>query len=96
MNPLAWPLDESTFESPLASLATQDSTAVPVTGNFLVSYDFRVVNYYHNMLSRLPTRSVTSKKSPNVFKSCPKMISLEKLRILITLQKLPKNVGDLG
>jgi len=27
------------------------------------------------------------KKSPNVYKSCPKMISLE---------KLPKNVGDLG
>ena len=24
------------------------------------------------------------------------MISLEKLKILITLQKLPKNVGDLG
>ena len=36
------------------------------------------------------------KKSPNVFKSCPKMISLEKLKILTPLQKLPKNVGDLG
>ena len=31
--------------------------------------------------------SVTSKKSPKVYNSCPKMISL---------QKLPKNVGDLG
>ena len=40
--------------------------------------------------------SVTSKKSPNVYKSCPKMISLEKLKILTPLQKLPKNVGDLG
>ena len=40
--------------------------------------------------------SVTSKKSPNVCKSCPKMISLEKLKILTPLQKLPKNVGDLG
>ena len=30
---------------------------------------------------------MTSKKSPNVYKSCPKMTPL---------QKLPKNVGDLG
>ena len=40
--------------------------------------------------------SVTSKKSPNVYKRCPKMISLEKLKILTTLQKLHKNVGYLG
>ena len=40
--------------------------------------------------------SVTSKKSPNVYKSCPNMISLEKLKILTPLQKLPKNLGDLG
>ena len=40
--------------------------------------------------------SVTSKKSPNVFKGCPKMMSLEKLKILTPLHKLPKNVGDLG
>ena len=39
--------------------------------------------------------SVTSKKSPNVCKSCPTMISLEKLKVLSPLQKLPKNVGDL-
>ena len=32
----------------------------------------------------------------NCQKSCPKMISLEKLKILTPLQKLPKNVGDLG
>ena len=32
--------------------------------------------------------SVTSKKSQNVFKSCPKLISLEKLKILTPLQKL--------
>ena len=36
---------------------------------------------------------MTSKKSPNFYKSCPKIISLEKLT---PLQKLPKNVGDLG
>ena len=40
--------------------------------------------------------SVTRKNSPNVYKSCPKIISLEKCQILTALQKLPKNVGDLG
>ena len=39
---------------------------------------------------------VTRKKSPNVYKSYPKMISLEKWKILTPLQKLPKNVGDLS
>jgi len=29
-------------------------------------------------------------------KNCPKMISLEKLKISTSLQKLPKNVGYLG
>ena len=42
------------------------------------------------------TTSVTSKNLPNVNKSWPKMISLEKLKILTPLQKLPKNVEDLG
>ena len=40
--------------------------------------------------------SVARKKSPNVYKSCPKLISPEKDRFLTHLQKLPKNVGDLG
>ena len=40
--------------------------------------------------------SVTNKKSPNVYKSCPKMISLEKWKILTRLQKLPNNEGHLG
>ena len=35
------------------------------------------------------------KKSPNVYKSWPKMISLEKLKILKPLQKLSKNLGKL-
>ena len=43
-----------------------------------------------------PPSSVSSKKSPNIDKSCPKKISLEKLEILTPLQKLPNNVGDLG
>ena len=40
--------------------------------------------------------SVTSKKSQIVCKSCQNMILIEKLKILTPLQKLPKNVGDLG
>ena len=40
--------------------------------------------------------SVTSKKLPNVYKSYLKLISLEKLKISTPLQKLPKNVVDLG
>ena len=40
--------------------------------------------------------SVTRRKSPNVYKSCQKMISLEKWKVLTPLQTLPKNVGDLG
>ena len=41
------------------------------------------------------TVSVTRKKSPNVYKTCPKMISLEKWKISTSLQNLPKNVDDL-
>ena len=40
--------------------------------------------------------SVTRKNLPKVYKSYTKMISLEKWYILTPLQKLPKNVGDLG
>ena len=40
--------------------------------------------------------SVNGKTLPNVCKSCPKMISQEKLKILTPFQKLPKNVEDLG
>ena len=40
--------------------------------------------------------SVTRKKSPKIYKSCPKMISLENDRFLTPLRKLPKNVWDLG
>ena len=40
--------------------------------------------------------SVTRTILPNVYKICPKIISLEKLKILTPLQKMSKNVGDLG
>ena len=36
------------------------------------------------------------KKIANFYKSCPKMISLEKWMILTPLQKLPNNVCNLG
>ena len=48
------------------------------------------------MIESSPDNSVTRKKLPNFYKSCLKMISLEKLKILTPLQKLPKNVVDLG
>ena len=53
--------------------------------------------YYGRLFDFLsPTGSVTREKSPNVHKSCPKMISPEKLKILAHTQKLPNTVGDLG
>ena len=54
---------------------------------------FAIQEHVKNYCVRI---SVTRKKSPNVYQSCPKMISLEKLKILTPLQKLPKNVGYLG
>ena len=39
---------------------------------------------------------MTSEKSPNDYKSCPKMITGEKSKIFTPLQKMPKKVGDLG
>ena len=41
-------------------------------------------------------RQCDQKKSPNVYKSCLKMISLEKLKTFTPLQKLPKNVVALS
>ena len=47
----------------------------------------------HFLHKKRSENSVTSKKSPNVCKSCPKMISLENWMVLSPLRKLPKNVG---
>ena len=41
------------------------------------------------------TQQCEQKKSPNVYESCPKMISIEKWKFFTPLQTLPKNVGDL-
>ena len=40
--------------------------------------------------------SLTRRKLPNAYKSCPKMISLENWKFFTPLQNLPKNVGYLG
>ena len=70
----------------------------------LFCFNIRFLSSTHNLnfkvqwwgsTSRGYPSSVTSKKSPNVYNSCPKMVSLAKLTISTTLQKLPKNVGDL-
>ena len=42
------------------------------------------------------TSSETRKKSPNVYKKLPKNDFTRKMIDFNTLQKLPKNVGDLG
>ena len=47
------------------------------------------------LLSWCSANQCDQKKLPNVYKSCPKMISLEKWKTLTPLQILPKNVGDL-
>ena len=49
-----------------------------------------------NSLCRVVAQPVWPEKSPNVYKSCPKMISQEKWYILIPLQKLPKISGRFG
>ena len=50
----------------------------------------------NDSLEHFATARMTRKKLENIYNSCPKMILLEKWKILTPLQKLPKNVGDLG
>ena len=51
-------------------------------------------NWKHTFEIRsVGNKKCDQKKSPNVYKSCRKMTSLEKLDILTPLQKLSKNVG---
>ena len=58
--------------------------------------ELRVAAAGSNCIESIDRNQCDQKKSPNIYKSCPKMISLEKLKILTPLQKLPKNGGDLG
>ena len=60
-------------------------------------FSFIFVAFLFNLEAPLRLPSVwPDKNCTNVYKSCPKMISLDKWMILTPLQKLPKNVGDLG
>ena len=61
---------------------------------FRLNVNRRTFEHYRLQVQQ-PT-SVTRKISPNVYKSWLKMISLEKGYILTPLQKVPKNVADLG
>ena len=63
----------------------------PQTLRLTHPHGLSVVNF-----QRQVSCSVTNKKSTNVNKSCQTMIPLAKLKILTPLQKLPKNVVNLG
>ena len=74
---------------------TKENNKIPLIyrrHSLFENYNARVILY----LPRVPHLQCDQKKSPNLYKSCPKTISVEKLQILTPLQKLPKNVGDLG
>ena len=53
-------------------------------------------NSVNDFLRFVRSNQCDQKKSPNVHKSCPKIISLVKWSILTALQKLFKYVGDFG
>ena len=65
--------------------------SLPIGGNEHASakIKLRIHQNYQKQVKIGCLVSVTSKKSPNVYKSCPKRISLVKLNILTPLQKLP-------
>ena len=79
-----WATSSASTESRTRATVTTPSLSISTARRSdLVRYSVRIL-------------IVTSKKSPNAYKSCLKMISLEKWKILKSLQKLPKNVGNLG
>ena len=67
--------------------------------NFCTQYEICLILSHelclHYLQSSVNTAAIMFSVT-NVYKGCPKMISLEILKILTPLQKLPKNVGDLG
>ena len=56
----------------------------------------RVTNRNDSSTSDVMEAKCDQKKSPNVYKSCPKMISNVKIKILSPIQKMPNNVRGLG
>ena len=72
-----------------------------LVGNNLVDSIVNNCNLLHRkgaqlLRVRITRTSVTSKKSPNVYKSCTKMISLEDGKISTPLPKLPNYEVNLG
>ena len=52
--------------------------------------------YFDKLSHNYAATSVTRKKSPNVYKSCPINDICRKMIDFDTFTNLPKNVGDLG
>ena len=69
-----------------------------LTGNVCHSWNLlhHITPLHHIFVTVGSKLQCDQKKLPNVYKSCPKMISLEKIKILTPFQKLPESVGDLG
>ena len=66
---------------------------LPNSGNVLQHWQFQATFLIFLFLH---FAQCDQKKSPNVYKSCPKMISLQKWMFLQHLLKLPNNEGNLG
>ena len=90
------------WKRPLCQLEeTEINLTVQLCLTFLIitSHVWIISNVYISefyWLTKNKDGRVTNKKSPNVYKSWQKLISLEKWKFLKPSQKLYKNVGDLG
>ena len=90
------------WKRPLSQLEeTEINLTVQLCLTFLIitSHVWIISNVYISefyWLTKNKDGRVTNKKSPNVYKSWQKLISLEKWKFLKPSQKLYKNVGDLG
>ena len=68
----------------------------PSIDNYIVVSNGQLLVYQIYLSPMINLPSVTSKKLPNCYKSCPIIISQEKWKILTALQKLLSTVGNLG
>ena len=88
---------QNTFSNPWRFTLAQSTSCHPAKRQTIVTPIVRPSWHHKNLsCSFVDVYQCDQKKSPNVYKSCPKMLSLEKWSILTPLQKLPKNVGDLS
>ena len=77
---------------PVINIKVFSGIIAHLTSKMVQMYMCIHLNFYAGSwgLKKVGSRtSVVNKKSPNVYKSCPKMTSQEKLKILTPLQKLP-------